>query len=118
MPLSADTLSVEIVMPTTGSADLADQIITNLRANEAELRRAGICHLSLFGSVARGEAAEDSDVDFAAELDPAARIGMFALCALERRLSELAGRKADLLAEPVESPRLRNNIERDRRRAF
>jgi predicted nucleotidyltransferase len=37
---------------------------------------------------------------------------------LERRLAELVGRKVDLLPEPVEKPRLRANINRDRRRAF
>jgi predicted nucleotidyltransferase len=51
-------------------------------------------------------------------LDPDARIGLFALAALERRLSELLGRPVDLLPEPVEKPRLRINIERDRVRAF
>jgi predicted nucleotidyltransferase len=96
----------------------AAQVLATLRAHEAELRAAGIRRLSLFGSVARGDAAPDSDVDLAAELDPAARIGLFALAALERRLGELVGRPVDLLPEPVEKPRLRRNIEKDRLRAF
>jgi predicted nucleotidyltransferase len=45
-------------------------------------------------------------------------IGLFAFVALEPRFAELIGRKVDLLPEPVEKPRLRANIERDRRRAF
>ena len=105
-------------MSTTTTPDLAEHVIATLRAHEAELRQAGIRRLSLFGSVARGDAEADSDVDLAAELDPAAGIGLFALGALERRLAELVGRKVDLLPEPVEKPRLRANIERDRRRAF
>jgi predicted nucleotidyltransferase len=105
-------------MSTTTTSELADRVIVTLRANEAELRRAGIRHLSLFGSVARGDAEAESDVDLAAELDPDARIGLFALGALERRLAELVGRPVDLLPEPVEKPRLRANIERDRLRAF
>jgi uncharacterized protein len=105
-------------MKTTTTTDMAERVIATLRAHEAELRRAGIRHLSLFGSVARGDAKPSSDVDLAAELDPAARIGLFALGALERRLTELVGRPVDLLAEPVEKPRLRANIDRDRRRAF
>jgi predicted nucleotidyltransferase len=100
------------------TTDTAERVIATLRAHEAELRRAGIRHLSLFGSVARGDAAADSDVDLAAELDPDARIGLFALGALERRLADLIGRKVDLLPEPVETPRLRANIDRDRQRAF
>ncbi|MDA8048847.1 MAG: nucleotidyltransferase domain-containing protein [Rhodospirillales bacterium] len=93
-------------------------MIAILREHEAELRRAGVRHLSLFGSFARGDDEPGSDVDLAAELDPEARIGLFALEALERRLAELVGRKVDLLAEPVEKPRPRNKIDRDRRRAF
>jgi predicted nucleotidyltransferase len=105
-------------MSTTTSADLADRVIAALRAHEAELRRAGIRHVSLFGSVARGDAASDSDVDLAAEFDPAARMDLFRLTELEHRLGEILGRRVDLLPEPVEKPRLRANLERDRRRAF
>lgn len=106
------------MMNTTTTTDLAEYVIATLRAHEDELRRVGIRHLSLFGSVARGDAEADSDVDLAAELDPEARIGLFALGALERRLTELVGRRVDLLPEPVEKPRLRANIDRDRRHAF
>jgi predicted nucleotidyltransferase len=70
-------------------------------AHEAELRRAGIRHLSLYSSVARGEAVADSDVDLVVELDPEAHI---APGALERRLTELVGRPADLPPEPIERP--------------
>ena len=105
-------------MSSTIAPGLADRVIAVLRAHEAELRRAGIRHMSLFGSVARGDAEDSSDVDLAVELDPDARIGLFALGALERRLAELVGRKVDLLPEPVEKPRLRARIDRDRRRAF
>jgi uncharacterized protein len=105
-------------MSSTFAPGLADRVIATLRAHQAELRRAGIRHLSLFGSVARGDAEESSDIDLAAELDPEARIGLFALGALERRLAELVGRKVDLLPEPVEKPRLRASIDRDRRHAF
>ena len=105
-------------MSTTTTTDMAEHVIVILRAHEAELRRGGIRHLSLYGSVARGDAQVDSDVDLVAELDPEAHIGLFALGALERRLAELVGRPVDLLAEPIEKPRLRANIDRDRRRAF
>lgn len=105
-------------MSTTTTSDLAEYVIATLRVHEAELRQAGIHRLSLFGSVARGDAKADSDVDLAAELDSDAHIGLFALGALERRLTELVGRKVDLLPEPVEKQRLRANLDRDRRRAF
>ena len=55
----------------TRACPRADDVIATLRAHEAELRAAGIHRLSLFGSVARGDAGPDSDVDLAAELDRA-----------------------------------------------
>jgi uncharacterized protein len=105
-------------MSTTTTSDLAEHVIVTLRAHEAELRRAGIRHLSLFGSVARGDDEAGSDVDLAVEFDPAARTDLFRLTALERRIAEILGRRADLLPEPVEKPRLRANIDWDGRLAF
>ena len=105
-------------MGTTITTDLAGQVIATLRRHEAELREAGIRRLSLFGSVGRGDAGPGSDVDLAVELEPAARIGLIGLVALERRLAGLLDRPVDLLPEPVEKARLRASIERDRRLAF
>lgn len=108
-------MSAATMTPRTA---LADRVLTTLRAHEAELRAAGVRRLSLFGSVARGDDQANSDVDLAAELDPAARIDLVSLIGLERRLAEMVGRPVDLLPEPVEKARLRANIERDRIRVF
>src|SRR5271163_3653713 len=40
-----------------------DEAVTRLKLHEAELKRLGVEHLYLFGSTARGDAREDSDVD-------------------------------------------------------
>lgn len=104
-----------ISMPKTEAADRA---IATLRAHEAELRGRGIAGLSLFGSVARGDATQSSDIDLAAELDPDARVDLFGLSALERLISTWLGRPTDLLPEPVDKARLQARIDRDRRRVF
>lgn len=96
----------------------AESILSILQQHRPELERAGIRHLSLFGSIARGEAGPDSDVDLVAELDRDAHIGLFGLVSLEGRLGDLLGRKVDLIPEPVQKQRLQKNIDRDRRRAF
>ena len=44
-------------------------VIEMLRVHRDELRAAGVVHLSVFGSVARGEASERSDVDLMADFD-------------------------------------------------
>lgn len=54
-----------------------EQVIAALRAHETELRRRGVSHVALFGSVARGEATENSDIDLLIELDPRAPVGLF-----------------------------------------
>jgi predicted nucleotidyltransferase len=96
----------------------AERVIATLRAHEADLRRAGLRSLSLFGSVARGDAGPDSDIDLAAEFEPATQMDLFRLTALERHLGELLGGSVDLLPEPVEKRRLQGQINRERRRAF
>src|SRR5579859_2643818 len=80
----------------------AETVIAALRAHQEELRKSGIRHLWLFGSVARGDATAESDLDLAAELDPDARIGLLRRVSLVRRLGELLGLKVDLITEPIE----------------
>jgi predicted nucleotidyltransferase len=72
----------------------------------------------LFGSIARGDAEPDSDVDLAAEFDPAANMDLIRLVGLERRIGEVLGRSVEIVPEPIENPSLRANLERDRRIAF
>jgi len=96
----------------------AERVIATLRAHEAELRQAGLRSVSLFGSVARGETETDSDIDLAAEFDPAARMDLLQLTALERRIAELLGSPVDLLPEPADKSRLQDQINWDRLRAF
>ena len=81
-----------------------DRVIALLRTHETELRQAGIRRLSLFGSVARGDANADSDIDLVAELDPDAHIGLFRLTALERRLAEILGQKVYASLKDVPAP--------------
>jgi predicted nucleotidyltransferase len=51
---------------TTGTLDTVRR---QLAAKEPELRRRGVRHLAVFGSVARGEDRADSDVDLAVEIE-------------------------------------------------
>src|SRR5262245_46035237 len=47
-----------------------DQIIATLKAAEPELRKRGIRHAAVFGSMARGEECPDSDIDILVEFEP------------------------------------------------
>ena len=74
-------------------------------------RENDIVMLGVFGSVARGEATEKSDIDLLVKFSE--RKGLLALIRLERLLSEAFGRKVDLLTESAISPYIRENILKD-----
>src|SRR3954463_7277693 len=95
-----------------------DSVIERLRAHESELKAMGIARLSLFGSVARGEAGPRSDVDLAAEIEPGKRMGLFRFAVLRERLADLLGRWGDLRREPIDRPRLRARVDEDRVHVF
>jgi hypothetical protein len=83
-------------------------IIEVLRRHVPELKAAGVIHLRLFGSVARGEQTVSSDVDLMAEFDPAQRRTLLNMVRVENFLSDLLGARVDLsianaLREPVKS---------------
>jgi uncharacterized protein len=82
-------------------------IIAKLREHESELRAAGIEHLFLHGSYARGTAVREvSDVDVIAEFSPGRGLSLLDMIAIENRLAEVLGTRVDLsptkgLKEPV-----------------
>lgn len=99
-----------------------ETVIALLRAHEPDLRAAGIARLSLFGSMARGDNREDSDVDVAVRLTEAAAMGGFAyfgrLEAIRTLLTDILGCSVDVVVEPVRQNQLRHAIETEHARAF
>src|SRR5579884_4204550 len=95
-----------------------DQILSRLRAHEAELRAAGIIRLALFGSVARGESRPDSDIDLLVTLDDRRELSLLDLIGIENRLADLLGQRVDLVEDGMLEPRLRQSVEREIIRAF
>ncbi len=92
-------------------------VIATLIRHRPELEALGIDHLYLFGSVARGEASDQSDVDLLAEFNPNVRIG-FAFVSIRNRLESLLGTRVDLLGGPIEKPGLKQRIESEAVLAF
>lgn len=70
-----------------------------------------VTRLSIFGSVARGEATEQSDIDLLVEFSK--RKSLLALVRLEFEISSALERKVDLLTEAALSPYLRDRIKRE-----
>ncbi len=90
-------------------------ILQTLRHHESELREAGVVHLRLFGSLARNEGSQHSDVDLLAEFDKSRHLSLVRVGSIQNRLSELLGVQVDLssadwMREPVRSKALREAI--------
>jgi uncharacterized protein len=73
-------------------------VLQKLREHAPELRAAGLLHVRVFGSTARGESGPSSDVDLLVEFDPAKRQALVAVGSLQSRLSELLNAHVDLSA--------------------
>ncbi len=101
---------------------IRNAILGRLREHEAEPRGLGNESLSLFGSVARDEESEASDIDIAVKLDPALMprgLAYFGFLAdLEERLRKTLGRHVDVIPEPAKKAALQREIDRDRIVAF
>lgn len=88
-----------------------DQVIKQLGQEKAELaHRFGVTDLALFGSLARDEAKEDSDIDILVAFDgPATSRRYFGV---QFHLEDLFGRPVDLVTDKALRPQLRPYIER------
>ncbi len=84
-----------------------EQVIATLRAHEQELRRRGVRHAALFGSVARGEAKSTSDIDILIELEPEAPIDIFDYAGLKRYIADLFAGPVDVVNRDALKPWLR-----------
>jgi len=87
-----------------------EEAIAKLREHEAELRRLGVERLYLFGSTARGEAREDSDVDLFFDYERG-KLGLFELMDVKEQASRILGRKADIMTRDSLHKVLRSRIE-------
>jgi hypothetical protein len=75
------------------------------------MRRFGARYLALFGSAARDELREDSDIDVLVEFERPATFGGYV--GLADYLEQLLGRRVDLVSEKGLKPRARRYIEKD-----
>ena len=88
-----------------------------LQENPAVLKNHHVKALYLFGSIVRGEDKPGSDVDILVEFQPKARVGLFGLARLQRRLSEILGRPVDLTTHDALHKALKDRIIKEAVRA-
>jgi predicted nucleotidyltransferase len=86
--------------------------IDGLHAHRQEIldlaTRHGARHVRVFGSIARGDARPNSDIDLLVEMEPGRTL--LDLIALEQDLEELLGRPVEVLTDGGLSPYLQERI--------
>ena len=81
------------------------RVILTQMTSEIEVNIDGICekyginYMGMFGSMARGEAKEESDVDLLVKFDDESKLGLFELDQIQRELERKFGRKVDLVTK-------------------
>jgi hypothetical protein len=92
-----------------------DEALAKISALRPELAEMGVRSLSVFGSVARGEAAGASDIDLLVEFDRP--VGLFHFVRVRNFLSRELGADVDLVTPDALSGDVRENVLREAIRA-
>ena len=85
-----------------------EDILKAIRDSKETLTAFGVARLSLFGSFARDEGRDDSDVDLLVEFSRP--VGLFEFVRLQRQLGEIVGHPVDLVTPAALKPQLRDRI--------
>ena len=88
-----------------------EEAIAILAADKGALQGFHVKSLAIFGSVARNEATETSDVDILVEFDTP--VGLFTFLGLQQHLEELLGRRVDLATADALRERMREQVLRE-----
>lgn len=94
------------------------EAIERLRSNAEAVRALGATSLYLFGSVARDEAKQASDIDLFIDYDPKSRFNAFDLIGIKLMLEEKLGNPVDITTRDGLHPRLRARIESSAMQVF
>lgn len=90
---------------TMETSRTADKVVEILKRNETMFRsKYGISRIGVFGSIVRGEGSTDSDIDLLVDFEKNAEVSLLRFVEIERHLSELLGRKVDLVERRALKP--------------
>jgi putative addiction module CopG family antidote len=92
--------------PAPGKSEVA----AALKTLEPALRERGVTSAAVFGSVVRGQARSDSDVDVLIEIDPATKFDLIDLVGVRNLLGDRLGHPVDVIERKSLKPRLRDSI--------
>ena len=100
-------------MTTEGEA-----VLERLRQSQKELQRRGIIHAAVFGSVARGDATENSDIDILIDIDPKIPMDIYAYTNLKRFVADLFPLPTDVVNRAALKEGINISVQQDLFYAF
>ena len=86
------------------------EILAALATLEKPLRERGLKSLAVFGSVIRGEARTDSDIDVLVDVEPDVRFSLIDLVALKDFLEDRLNRKVDVVTKSGLESTIRDRV--------
>ncbi len=90
------------------------EILNYLKSNqEYYYNQFGVEFIGLFGSFARDEANENSDIDILYKIEKNKKLSMFNYLKLNKQLEDFFHKKIDLVRDEVLKPQLKKYIQRD-----
>ena len=90
-----------------------DEIIAKLRANAAAIKAEGVTGLAMFGSRARGDMRDDSDIDVLIEVEPDSKFSLLNLIGVEHIISDVTGLPTQATMRRSVEPRMAARIADD-----
>lgn len=90
-----------------------ERIAAIVREHAAEIRARGVTRLDLFGSTARGDGAETSDIDIVVDVAPGRKFSLIDLAGLRAYLCDLFQHETDVVVREDLRPSFRAEIDRE-----
>lgn len=95
-----------------------DEVVAKLRTLEPALRERAVSAVWVFGSVARGDATRDSDIDVAIDYDEGSRFSLLDLVHLKDVLGQELGYRVDVLTRNALKPLIARSAAEDMVRVY
>ncbi len=97
---------------------MLNDVLNTLKAHESALKSKGVIHAAVFGSTARGEEGNNSDVDILIDLDKSRTITVFDYASIKDSIAELLNGRADVVTREGLKKALRERVEKEAVDAF
>ena len=89
------------------------EIAKLVKLHETEIRARGVTRLDVFGSSARGDAHDQSDVDVVVDIEPGRKFSLIDHASLRVMLCDIFQRETDVVVRDALRPSFRDHVARE-----